>query len=215
MDNKIIEKIQKLLALSGSSNKNEAESAMEKAQELMLKHNIDMRSVKQHDSEYINELSETFKREHPSMKYINSIVEKYFFVKIVKSSRREGKFFNYIGEKTNVQTAIHTVNFLKVTFDRFWKEYKQETDATRGSKQSFVLGLYNGFCEKMDQQRQEAEQKFDMILVEDPKATDKMNELFPRLSRRSAPRINRLDGSAMNAGHIAGKKITLSAGFLR
>lgn len=61
----------------------------------------------------------------------------------------------------------------------------------------------------------ETEYEFDMILVEDPKATDKMNELFPRLSRRSAPRINRLDGSAMNAGHIAGKKITLSAGFLR
>ena len=79
MDNKLIEKIQKLLALSGSSNENEAKAAMTKAQELMLKHNIDMRSVKEHDSEYINELSEAFKREHPSMKYINSIIEKYFF----------------------------------------------------------------------------------------------------------------------------------------
>ena len=54
MNNKIIEKIQKLLSLSGSENVNEAELAMSKAQELMTKHNIDMQTVDNHDSEYIN-----------------------------------------------------------------------------------------------------------------------------------------------------------------
>jgi hypothetical protein len=215
MDNKLIEKIQKLLALSDSPNKNEAEAAMTKAQELMLKHNIDMRSVEQHDSEYINETSESFKREHPSMKFINSIVEKYFFVRIVKSNRRTHKYFNYIGEKQNVQTAIHTVNFLKSTFDRLWKEYKAETGAGRGSKQSFVCGLYEGFCEKMDQQRQEAEQKYELVLVEDPRATEKMNELFPRLKTSSGARMNLRDANAQSAGHAAGRNINLSAGYVR
>lgn len=214
MDNKLIEKIQKLLALSGSSNQNEAESAMAKAQELMLKHNIDMRSVQNHDSEYINELSETFKRENPSMKFINDIVQKYFFIRVVKTNRREGKFFNHIGEKQNVQTALHTVNFLKATFDKLWKEYKKETNAARGSKQSFVYGLYKGLSEKMDQQRMEAEQKYDLVLVDDPKATEKMNEIFPRLSHRSAGRINLRDGAAQSAGHAAGRNINLSSGSL-
>lgn len=138
-----------------------------------------------------------------------------FFVKIVKSNRRGGSFFNYIGEKQNVQTAIHTISFLKSTFDRLWKEYKKETNAARGSKQSFICGLYEGFCEKMDEQRAEAEQKYEMVLVEDPKATEKMNELFPRLSRRSARRLNISDASAMSAGQEAGRKISLSAGYLR
>lgn len=215
MDNKLIEKIQKLISLSDSPNENEAKAAMAKAQELMLKHNIDMRFVEDHDSEYINELSETFKREHPSMKFINSIIEKYFFVRVVKSNRREGKFFNYIGEKQNVQTALHTVNFLKATFDRLWKEYKTETGAARGSKSSFIYGLHKGFCEKMDEQRMEAEQRYDLVLVDDPKATEKMNEIFPRLSRRSGGRINLRDASAKAAGHSAGRNINLSAGSLR
>jgi len=215
MDNKLVEKIQKLLALADSPNENEAKAAMAKAQELMLKHNIDMRSVQDHDSEYINELSETFKREYPSMKFINSIIEKYFFVRVVKSNRREGKFFNYIGEKANVQTALHTVNFLKATFDRLWKEYKAETGATSASKQSYILGLFEGFCEKMDEQRAAAEQKYDLVLVDDPKATDKMNEIFPRLSRRASRGTTLRDAGARSAGNTAGRNINLTAGSLR
>lgn len=40
-ENKIIEKIEKLIALSGSDNENEAKAAMLKAQELMAKYEIE------------------------------------------------------------------------------------------------------------------------------------------------------------------------------
>ena len=38
---KTLERIRKLLALAGSSNQHEAEAAMKKAHELMLRHNIE------------------------------------------------------------------------------------------------------------------------------------------------------------------------------
>jgi len=41
-ENKIIEKIEKLIALSGSDNENEAKAAMLKAQELMAKYEIEL-----------------------------------------------------------------------------------------------------------------------------------------------------------------------------
>lgn len=44
-ENKIIDKIEKLLALAGSDNENEAKSAMVKAQELMAKYEIDRERV--------------------------------------------------------------------------------------------------------------------------------------------------------------------------
>lgn len=40
-ENKIIDKIEKLIALSGSDNENEAKAAMLKAQELMAKYQIE------------------------------------------------------------------------------------------------------------------------------------------------------------------------------
>lgn len=44
-ENKVIDKIEKLLALAGSDNENEAKAAMVKAQELMAKYEIDRERV--------------------------------------------------------------------------------------------------------------------------------------------------------------------------
>ena len=44
-DNKIIDKIEKLIALSNSDNENEAKAAMLKAQELMAKYEIEMSQI--------------------------------------------------------------------------------------------------------------------------------------------------------------------------
>lgn len=44
-DNKIIDKIEKLIALSSSDNENEAKDAMLKAQELMAKYEIEMSQI--------------------------------------------------------------------------------------------------------------------------------------------------------------------------
>ena len=42
----VLRKVQKLMALSTSSNKNEAEQAMIKSQQLLLKHNIESRYIR-------------------------------------------------------------------------------------------------------------------------------------------------------------------------
>ena len=47
MDTKVIEKIQKLLALSESSNENEAHAAMLRAQALLAKHKLSLKEVKE------------------------------------------------------------------------------------------------------------------------------------------------------------------------
>ena len=44
-DNKIIDKIEKLIASSSSDNENEAKAAMLKAQELMAKYEIEMSQI--------------------------------------------------------------------------------------------------------------------------------------------------------------------------
>lgn len=214
MDNKLIEKIQKLISLADSPNENEAKSAMAKAQELMLKHNIDMRSVQDHDSEYGAETSDTFKREPANSKYINSILQGFFFVEIVKSKRREGSYFNYIGEKKNIDTAMHMRNFLTATFDRLWKEYKKENNASNSSKGSFIYGVYQGFRNKLEEQRAAAENQYGLVLVQDPKATEKMNEMFSRLSHRKSSATTIRDGAAMNAGKEKGRNINASSGAI-
>jgi len=215
MEKSILEKIQKLLKLAESSNENEAKLAMTKAQDLMLRHNISMRSVENHDSEYINETSDTFKRKPENSDYINNILRKYFFIEIVTSKRHGGSFFNYIGEKNNVNTAIYMRNFITDTFKRLWLDYKKETGVSVRSKSSFMYGLHQGFCEKLEEQRQNVEQETGLVLVNDQKATNKMNELFSKLSKGRASKTTIRDCQAVNSGVRQGKKITISAGALK
>ena len=214
MEEKIVEKIKKLISLSESPNKHEAERAMQKAQELMLKHNINMRTVVNHDADYVNETSDTFKRESPNMKHINDIIDGFFFVKVVKSKRRNGSYFNYIGEKNNVDTALHTVEFLKQTFDRLWKEYKAENGLSRSSKGSYCYGLYIGIREKLEQQRAAAETKYNLVLVDDPKAEEKMRELFQNLRTVDQKPTTIRDTKAMNDGVKTGKNVNFTRGFI-
>lgn len=214
MEQKIIEKIQKLLALSESPNQNEAEAAMAKAQELMVKHNIEMSSVQDHDSEYINETTETFQREGVETKYVNSILTEFFFVKIIKSNRIGFKYFNFVGEKNNVKTALHMRQYLTNTFKHLWNEYKQETGAPTKAKQSFYYGLWQGFSAKMQEQRVSAQEKYEMVLVEDPKVEEKVQELFKNLRKGGSRSVNAGDSAARSAGYSQGRNLNVNSGAI-
>ena len=214
-NNKIIEKIQKLLALSGSCNTHEAENALKKAQELMAAHNIEMQTVDNYDSEYINEKSETYKRASPEAKYVNSILTGYFFVRLITSRRSEGNYINIVGEKHNVKTAVHMRTYLTNVFKVLWLEHKKQTDCTVKSKQSFYTGLYMGFSEKMDLQRKETEMKYEVVLVNDPKVDDKVDELFGgKLAKAAKQTMNTSDSAALSAGVKQGKKLNVNSGSI-
>lgn len=211
---KIIEKIQKLLRLSESSNQHEAERAATKAQELMLKHNIEMRQVENHDSEYVNKTTDKFKREPQGMKYVNAILTKYFFVQIVRSKRHDGNYDNIVGEKGNVDTALYVRDFLKNTFKKLWDEYRKETGAGARSRESFYYGIYNGLVDKLEAQKQETEAKYDLVLVDDPKAEEKVRELFGKLRSGGRRRVNNRDSQAFGAGKAQGQSLNIAAGAL-
>ncbi len=213
MENKIIEKIQKLLRLGESPNQNEAEAAMSKAQELMAKHNIEMQSVTDHDNEYVNNTTENYKRASAESKYINGILSKYFFVQLVRSSRNGYKFLNIVGEKNNVKTAMHMRTYLTNVFKSLWKSYKLETGAPGNSKQSFYWGLYKGFSAKMDLQREAVQKSYDMVLVNDPKVAAKVAELFGKVSQ-SRQRVNAGDSKAQEAGYQQGKNLNINSGAI-
>jgi len=214
MQEKIIEKIQKLLALSESSNQHEAENALTKAQDLMVKYNIELSQVKNHDSEYINETSEIFKREPLGSIYINDILDNFFFVKIVNSKRDFGKYVNIVGEKQNVKNAIHARKYLFKMFKHLWDTYKKETGASTKSRESFYYGLWEGFSEKMKQQREKTEQEYGLVVVEDPNLNEKLKELFQKLRKSNKKTVNVGDPDALESGKEAGKGLEIAVGEL-
>jgi hypothetical protein len=78
-----IDRIRKLLALAGSSNQHEAETAMRKAHELMLRHNIE--TTANRDGNYeVGHLGDPEKRVTGVESDVAGVLAEFFFVKVIR-----------------------------------------------------------------------------------------------------------------------------------
>lgn len=210
---KIKEKIKKLLALSGSDNVNEAKQAMERAQEMMIKYNIEMNQVEgTTDKEYVVEYTKGFKREAMDEKFILDVITRFFYIDLVKT-KRFGEFkFAFVGEKQNVETALYVRNFLKTTFKRVWNKYKKDNNAPNKAKQSFYCGLWLGLTKSLAEQLKKAEEEHGkaLVLVKDPNIEKKVKEEFgDGLKKSGSKAIRTGDAEAKAKGYEEGKKIKI------
>lgn len=153
-DNNVLRKVQKLLALATSNNTHEAEQAMIKSQQLLLKHNIDFRNI---DSE--NEDNEKIflkrvmkqKRENAKMRAIAAILQT-FLVNTVYSRFDDYTYLEVTGNATNIEIADYVAHTLQHQLDVLWNQTKKQQPGLKGviAKNSFFLGVAQGYCNKIN-----------------------------------------------------------------
>jgi hypothetical protein len=187
--NSILRKIQKLMALSTSSNTYEAELAIVKSQDLLTKHNIDINSLKQ-DTEEKTILKRILKqkKEDSKMRAIAQILET-FFVSSVYSRSTEYIYLEIVGTKLNVEIAEYVCSFLTVEFDNLWKQAKRRHENLKGlaAKNSFFLGIAKGYCDKINFLKQSYEPEvFQSLMVLEKKLTCAKNMVYPHLSQKKS-----------------------------
>jgi len=212
---RVLDRIRKLLALAGSSNEHEAEVAMAKAHELMLRHNVDeARSRTRHEYE-VRELGDPAKRGTRVEAEIACLLSECFFVKVIRVpvylplAGKRGNVYEIAGTPANVEMAAHVWAFLLATADRLWQANKRDTRVRSGrDRLSYQAGVVNGFREKLRAQRTELKSASTGALVW---TGDRGLDAFyrarhPRIEHRR--RRVRYDG-AHAAGREAGRKVVL------
>ncbi len=147
----LLRKIQKLMALSSSNNKNEAESALMKSQELLSKHNIEGQYLKQ-DLDDLIVLKRVLKEKRisPKSSAIASILQT-FFVSVVFSKGGEFTYLEILGTEVNVEIAEYVAQFLDREFELMWQDTRKKWPHLKGAvaKNSFFSGLAKGYCNKI------------------------------------------------------------------
>lgn len=147
----ILRKVQKLTALSSSSNKNEAEAAMIKSQQLLLKHNIESKYIGSDSDEKIY-LKRVLKQSQKNtrLRAIAKILET-FFVSVVFNRGSDGIYLEILGNAVNVQIAEYVAGILQDKLEDLWDLARQE-HRLKGlvAKNSFFLGVAKGYCLKVD-----------------------------------------------------------------
>lgn len=187
----VLEKIKKLLALGNSDNENEAKIATQKANELLLKHNLSMQQIEGYEPDYeISEVAEIGLTYKPYQNMITNILGEFFFVETIIQSKFKGyssgqwgkrraqfkKVIKFIGTKENTQIAGYIFEYLNRTYPELWKEYFNKTrHAKQTDKFSYYEGLSQGIKKMLRETKVKVEQEYGLVLVRDPKLEVMLN----------------------------------------
>lgn len=206
----IFRKIQKLMALSTSSNPHEAEQAMIKSQQLLLKHNIEAYSVTE-ENFFLKRLMKQ-KKETAKMRAIGKILET-FFVHVVYSRGQDFICLEILGDAINIEIAEYVAHVLDIELEKLWKQAQQQAYLSGTvAKNSFFLGIAKGYCNKIEafQKVQNTSGSTALIVIEKKLAEAKMMA-YDRLSSKTSRR--RVCKNSSSLGEQIGKKLSINPGI--
>ena len=147
MNLKIVDKIQKLLALSESSNEHEAQASMLKAQELLAKHKLSIREVKEFKvynsaiKEKISSVSFTKAKWKANLaKVIGDNFGCYLYLKV-----RNTNTITFFGREEDVTICNivldYAIDFIDSKVSKLRYQYRKNGYSTRGLENDYALVL--------------------------------------------------------------------------
>lgn len=183
----VFRKVQKLLALATSSNPHEAEQAMIKSQQLLLKHNIESTYFGTEDEEkmFLSRIMKQ-KREDGKMRCIAKILETYF-VSVVYSRAGDFTYLEILGNAINIEIAEYVAMVLQSELDNLWKQ-AQKLGKLKGmvAKNSFFMGIARGYCNKIQALKRDYDSAVtNALMVLEKQLLDAKAMAYPRLASKT------------------------------
>jgi len=227
---RMLDKVRKLLSLARSGNENEAFLAMQKANELIEKYNIDRIEQNRAARFVYTIINHKKKRIENYQRRICVILMEHFFVQTVCSflyDPIDGETYQTIellGTAENVRVGEYVYHFLMNQMEVLWKDYQRKRPGPAArNKRSYRLGVLKGFHDKLDRQAKERMRRHRpeavgfptlsaLIRSEDNGLKSFVAMRFPRLcNNRSSG--SRIDIRTFQAGIDDGSRLILHKGI--
>lgn len=216
---KIIDKVKKLLALSKSSNEHEAGLALENANKLLMKHNLEMTDIEEIDMNDIIEEDSIISGKRIMSWKINLLesIMRLNGCQILMHNRRNGnKRISAIGKKHNIEVSVSMYEYLTSTMDRTLKEKQKEEFMI--DPFSYRMGFCSAISRKVNEILQEREQnKNDFnnactaLIVLDKALVDQfLKNKYSDLGTHST-KTSYKDRESFLQGHMAGESTGLNS----
>ena len=216
VDQHLLSRIAKLLALAESSNEHEAAAAMSAAQRLMLKYNIDL-AVSGHQAAHgFRHLGAPSGRIHEAQRILAGILGDHFFVQVIwvpvwrPLEGRRGSVLEICGSDANLELAEYVHAFLNVTSERLFSEFRK-SPAGRGAKRlTFIAGVMAGFRARLERERTKSKAE-GLVWVGDAALDGFFRKRHPRV-RWTRHAVGH-GSEAYARGREAGERIVLHRGI--
>jgi hypothetical protein len=207
-----LDRIRKLLALAASSNQHEAEIAMRRAHELMLRHNIESYAMCSDSGYEVRHLGDPQKRGNRVETEVMLLLGEFFFVKVIRvpvyvpQTGKAGNVYEIAGTRPNVEMAEHVYHFMLATAERLWLANKGDARVRNGrDRLAYQAGVARGFRDKLGAERKEL-RGTGLVWLGDGNLEQFYRARHPRIvTRRTYVRM----GEAHAAGREAGRTVVL------
>jgi len=162
MSDLILCKVKKLLALGNSPNEAEAQSAIEKAHQLLKDYNLSITDITS-DSKYgiIEDVVIESKNDSIWKKYIMLGVAKANYCMHLITKSRTGTIHQYIGKEHNVIVAKEMTNYLFATVERLSKKH---SGSVRGD---YKKGIAYTICNRLYELNKEEKVQCSALVVQE------------------------------------------------
>ena len=217
-DDRTMALIRKLLALSGSPNRHEAERAMAKARELMARHQVDDpdRAAKRDFVSIV--LGEAALRHGLEIHALASLLRDHYAVRTiwvpmaVPAAGKVGRALEICGARHHVQMAHYVFGFVQHVIAAEWRAYQQGRRLGANGRRDFGMGMIAGFRALLEEQVRHSVQVQALVRREDPALEAYFETRHPRRSQTRAGRGVRVNRDLSRVGEALARRIGLRHG---
>ncbi len=201
----IIEKIQKLLALATSNNEHEASLAMEKAQELLLRHNLSMAEVEVVGGDKppvgIADVAVHTRASNVWLFALATGIAVNNFCRFLvgqalpsDGNPRTARRLVFVGRDVNVRVCCELTSWIVPQCESWGRREKRRSGNNSGFRNEYMLGLTDGLVARLEQYRREQEAQNVQITALVVRYQQENNE-FLRGKIRGTSRTHGMRGS--------------------
>lgn len=225
-EKRLLERAEKLLSLATSDNEHEALLAMQKVQELYAKYNLKRVQEKKEAQWGYLILKLKKKRVERYQSVIASILNDYFFVEVIHTTLFDSeecsdfKALELLGTRENVLMAEYIFYFLENQLSGLWKSYQPSKRLGIASRNSFFLGVLEGFRDKLQSAEREVTRTLNLQINKSISLMVREDEELKTLVKGRYPKLNRLrggqrlhDNQAFSAGKKEGQSLIIRKGI--
>lgn len=200
---RLLSRVNKLLALAQSDNLHEAEQAAQRAQALLTQHHIKLESQVDDDDLFKRmsfcQLGQPKGRHYQYEYALINLLSDHFFVSCIWVSSlwidhskgkggeiKEGRVVEACGRHEDLEIASYVYDFVLNHLDIAWRSYRA-THKAKGLRKrlSFSLGLVRGFTAKLSESKPESKEDRALVQVSQHRAQRYLERRYQHTQRRN------------------------------
>jgi len=216
-EERIVERVARLLALAESPNVHEAEAAASAAQRLMLKYNIDLRAEAGARGYAFAHVGRATGRVTESERVLAMLLGRHFFVEVIwvpvyrALEGKRGSILELCGSPANLAMAEYVHAYLTRTAEQLWTEHRSGLRLrSNRDRRTYLAGVMSGFAEKLSRQAKSHVQQ-GLVWVKDADLDDYFRRRHPHI--RHVRYAGQRKNDAYVHGRDAGRRIVLRKGI--